>query len=132
MVKVETMWRYSSRISRLLSFLNRVLGIFRATVLFKGTAKVIAFCVSVLCITSLYTILAVSWNGETKNGLGSTASYLLLPYIALAVAILLMHLLLFVSRMLPGEVSEARPRQFESSSVIDKPRVKRTEKEKSV
>ena len=80
--------------------------------LFQGkTAIVMALAVSVLCIVGMYQFLGTpgdsSSGPEAGNKPNVTLNYILLPYVALAVAILLSQLLLFASKILPGEKPEA-------------------------
>ena len=80
--------------------------------LFQGrTTIVMALAVSVLCIVGMYQFLGTpgdsSSGPETGNKTNVTLNYILLPYVALAVAILLSQLLLFASKILPGEKPEA-------------------------
>jgi len=80
--------------------------------LFQGrTAILMALAVSVLCIVGIYQFLGTSGDSssgpETGNKTNVTLNYILLPYVALAVAILLSQLLLFAGKMLTGAESEA-------------------------
>jgi ABC-type uncharacterized transport system permease subunit len=79
--------------------------------MFQGrTALLLAFAVSALCIVGMYQFLGIpsdSFGGpETANKTNVTLNYILLPYVALAVAILLSQLLLFASKILPHEKSD--------------------------
>jgi len=79
--------------------------------LFQGrTAILMALAVSALCIVGMYQFLGISGDSsdgtETRNMTNVTLNYILLPYVALAVAILLSQLLLFASKILPHEKSE--------------------------
>ena len=80
--------------------------------LFQGrTTIVMALAVSVLCIVGMYQFLGTpgdsSSGPQTGNKTNVTLNYILLPYVALAVAILLSQLLLFASKILPCERPEA-------------------------
>ena len=80
--------------------------------LFQGkTAIVMALAVSVLCIVGMYQFLGTPGDSSSGREIGDktnvTLNYILLPYVALAVAILLSQLLLFASKILPGEKPEA-------------------------
>ena len=63
------------------------------------------------CHSGMYQFLGTpgdpSSGPETDNKTNVTLNYILLPCVALAVAILLSQLLLFASKILPGEESEA-------------------------
>jgi len=79
--------------------------------LFQGrTAILMALAVSALCIVGMYQFLGISGASssgpETANKTNVTLNYILLPYVALAVAILLSQLLLFASMILPHEKSD--------------------------
>jgi hypothetical protein len=76
--------------------------------LFQGkTAILMALAVSALCIVGMYHFLEIPGDSpnsqETGNKTNITLSYILLPYVCLAIAILLSQLLLFASKVLSGE-----------------------------
>ena len=86
--------------------------------LFKGrTAILMALAVSALCIVGMYQFLGgsvgASSSSNVENKTHVTLNYILLPYVALAVAILLSQLLLFASKILPGDESEAIAKPIE-------------------
>lgn len=79
--------------------------------LFQGrTAILMALAVSALCIVGMYQLLGIpggsSRDPQTGNQTNVTLNYILLPYVALAVAILLSQLLVFASKILPREKSD--------------------------
>lgn len=79
--------------------------------LFQGrTAILMALAVSALCIVGMYQFLGMpsdsSVGPETGNQTNVILNYLLLPYVARTVAILLSQLLLFASKILPQEESD--------------------------
>lgn len=100
--------------------------------LFKGRAAILmALAISALCIVGMYQFLWVpadpSSGPNAENKTHVTLNYILLPYVALAVAILLSQLLLFASKILPGEKSEAVGKEKKSlaqkpKSVVAKPK----------
>lgn len=84
----------------------------RSTPLFRGkTVTMIALAVSALCIVGMYQFFVVSGDKvsatETEGKTNVPLNYILLPYVALAIAILLSQLLLFAGKILPSEESEA-------------------------
>jgi|GEM_PF-1746247 len=71
---------------------------------FKGaTSVVVALCVSLLLVIALYRFLlpaSKGWELAGKSGrFGIGLDFILLPYAALAIAILLMSLLLFLNNI---------------------------------
>ena len=102
--------------------------------LFQGrTAIVMALAVSVLCIVGMCQFLGTpgdsSSGPETGNKTNVTLNYILLPYVALAVAILLSQLLLFASKILPGDKAEAiakptEPKLTKPKSAAGRPKKK--------
>ncbi len=100
--------------------------------LFQGkTAIFMSLAVSALCIVGMYQLLGApgdsSSGPETGDKTNVTLNYILLPYVALAVAILLSQLLLFVSKILPGDEANAimkrtGSRDEKSKSVLEKPK----------
>ena len=100
--------------------------------LFQGrTAILMALAVSALCIVGMYQFLGAPGDSSrgpvTGNQTNVTLNYILLPYVALAVAILLSQLLLFASKILPGDESEAIAKDTGSlaqkqKSVVAKPK----------
>ncbi len=94
--------------------------------LFQGrTAILMALAVSVLCIVGMYQLLGTPGDSssglETGNKTNVTLNYILLPYVALAVAILLSQLLLFASKILLAEkpaaiAKSAEPKPAKSKS----------------
>ncbi len=97
-----------------------VLKIVRGVSFFQGkTAVIMALCVSVLCVVGLLQFLVVpggTYNATEANmKITVTVSYLLLPQVALAsaIAVIFSQLLLFASRILPGERPKARVKEPE-------------------
>jgi len=95
-----------------------MLKILRQVSFFQGkTAVVMALCVSVLCIVGLSQFLAIPGVTGTEIGIhneaGSPISHLLLPYVALAVAVAVMlsQVLLFASKDLPVERPETSTKE---------------------
>jgi len=94
--------------------------------LFKGrTAILMALAVSTLCIVGMYQFLGgpvgASSSSNVENKTHVTLNYILLPYVALAVAILLSQLLLFASKILPSEESETIAKKTEPKLTKPKP-----------
>ncbi len=105
--------------------------------LFQGrTAILMALAVSVLCIVGMYQFLGApgdpSSGADTGNKTNVTLNYILLPYVALAVAILLSQLLLFASKILPGDKAEATTKPTEPKLAKPKSTAGSPKKEKPV
>ena len=98
----------------------------KSTPLFQGkTATMIALAVSALCLVGIYEFLVVpgdlSSSTETGNNTNVILNYILLPYVCLAIAILLSQLLLFASKILPSEESETIAKKTEPKLTKPKP-----------
>ena len=89
----------------------------------KITTTIMALSVSVLCLVGIYECLTASSVAhksiEPENKTNTTLNYILLPYVALAIAIIFSQLLLFTSRILPYEKSETDAK--ERRSPVQKP-----------
>jgi hypothetical protein len=106
-----------------------ILKILRQVAFFQGkTAVVVALSVSTLCIVGLAQLLTVpggTYNaaevGRKTNG---GVSYLLLAYVALAIAaaVILSQVLLLASRISPNEKPESEARKSEHPLMVAKPR----------
>jgi uncharacterized membrane protein len=79
---------------------------FKKTVLFNGrTAPVVAGAIAVLCVVGLaeFFVIPVEAGGGTEgeSHVDATLRYILLPYVALALAILLSQVVVFAGRFMP-------------------------------
>jgi len=74
----------------------------RSALFGKNATIAVAFCATFLCVLGLYETLAPRGNtDQTDVGGGGTGfDFLLIPYAALALAILAMFLLLFIRKLL--------------------------------
>ena len=112
-----------------------ILKVLREAGFFKGrTAVLIALCVALLCIVGLSEFVVpngLHGGPEPTVKTRGTLDYLLLPYVALAVAILVSHLLVFASKIAPGTRAESPAKKSEHPQVMTKlrgrPKKDRTE-----
>lgn len=94
-----------------------ILEVLRKVSLFNKTnTTLVALCVSLLCIIGLQRFLLPGSDGHelSDNGGGSGTGFdlILLPYAALAIAILVMSLLLFLSRIFRKRSKKRHYREF--------------------
>jgi hypothetical protein len=103
-----------------------ILKVLREAAFFKGrTSVLIALCVALLCIVGLSEFVVpngLHGGPEPTVKTRGTLDYLLLPYVALAVAILVSHLLVFASKIAPGMRSEHPAQKSERPQAMTKPR----------
>ena len=82
----------------------------------RASVVVVALCVSLLSVIGLWRFLLPSGGGHAsegkRGGPGTGFDLILLPYAALAIAILIMSLLLFVSRIFRKPSKKWHYREF--------------------
>ncbi len=103
----------------------------------RGTSVVVALCVSVLCTMGLKHFLLSGEGGHTVSGHASEINsqtgieIIVLPYAALAIAILLCLLLLAIARIFAGRRREEYPAR-EKATVRKSEKHQNTDEEKRI
>lgn len=102
-----------------------------------GTTVIVALCVSLLCLIGLHRFLVAGEGGHTVSGHGSESNsqtgieLILLPYTALAIAILVCLLLLGISRIFSLKRRAEYPARKEAR-VIKSEQHQNTDEEKHI